>query len=112
MIPLTGCIRNLLNLEWTHGCICNLITEQENAQEDHLPGAITIPHDEIRDRAPDELADREATIVVYCASTTCRNSRIAAQTLTAMGYRNVVEYVGGKQDWTEAGFPLHGEVAA
>ena len=78
----------------------------------HLPGAINIPHDEIRARAPDELADREATIVVYCASTTCRNSRIAAQTLTAMGYRNVVEYVGGKQDWTEAGYPLHGEVAA
>lgn len=77
----------------------------------HLPGAINIPHDEIRQRAATVLPDRDAVIVVYCASTECRNSAIAANTLTAMGYRQVFEYVEGKRDWTDAGLPLQSEVA-
>lgn len=84
-------------------------------EAEHLPGAINVPHDEIRSRAPSDLPDRDATIVVYCASTECRNSRIAAETLSAMGYRNVLEYVEGKQHWKEAGYPLEsstGTVAA
>lgn len=72
----------------------------------HLPGALNIPHDEIRQRAATELPDRDAPIVVYCASTECRNSLIAAETLAAMGYRQVFEYVEGKRDWVDAGLPL------
>lgn len=53
-----------------------------------------------------ELAsDRDRDIVVYCASTTCRNSHIAAAQLERMGYRNVRVYGAGKQDWIEAGLP-------
>lgn len=73
--------------------------------EGHLPGAINIPHDEIRDRASTDLPDKNATIVVYCASTECRNSRIAAQMLLSLGYQQVFEYVDGKQDWVDSGFP-------
>ncbi len=75
---------------------------------EHLPGAINIPHDQIRERAGSQLPDKDATIVVYCASTECQNSSIAAQALTAAGYRNVLEYVEGKKDWQEAGYPLVG----
>ncbi|WP_409525618.1 rhodanese-like domain-containing protein [Nitrincola sp. MINF-07-Sa-05] len=76
---------------------------------EHLPGAINIPHDEMRKRAPVELPDKQAMIVVYCASTECQNSKIAAQILDADGYSNVFEYVDGKRDWLEAGFPLEGQ---
>lgn len=72
----------------------------------HLPGAINIPHDEVRARAGSDLSDKNATIVVYCASTECRNSRIAVQMLSSMGYQRVFEYVEGKQDWMEAGYPI------
>lgn len=78
----------------------------------HLPGAIHVPHDEIAARAASALPDREATIVVYCASTECQNSRIAAAALRAEGYRNVLEYVEGKSDWEEAGNPLERETPA
>ncbi|WP_227819960.1 rhodanese-like domain-containing protein [Marinobacterium aestuarii] len=73
---------------------------------EHLPGAINLPHDEIRLLAPSALPDKDATIVVYCASTECQNSSIAARTLTAAGYRNVMEFVEGKQGWLEAGYPM------
>lgn len=77
----------------------------------HLPGAINIPHDRIREEAPSQLPDKNALIVVYCANTECRNSALAAQDLEATGYRNVFEYVEGKKDWEAAGYPLLSRVA-
>ncbi len=32
----------------------------------HLPGAINLPVDRVRERTPDLLPDKEAEIVVYC----------------------------------------------
>lgn len=75
-------------------------------EAEHIPGAINIPHDEILKRAATELPDKNATIVVYCASTPCQNSKIATQALTSLGYQNAFEYVEGKADWKEAGLPL------
>jgi rhodanese-related sulfurtransferase len=85
-----------------------------NYYEDaHLPGAINIPHTEVRALAPALLPDKDAAIVTYCASTTCPNSEIAATVLTKLGYTDVREYVEGKQDWQEAGLPLeHGAPVA
>lgn len=73
---------------------------------EHLPGAINLPHDQVRERAATVLPDTNATIVVYCASTECRNSAIAADELGQLGYTRVLEYVEGKKDWKLAGLPL------
>lgn len=73
---------------------------------EHLPGALNIPHDEIQSYTPDMLPDKDAFIIVYCASTDCQNSKIATDTLKQIGYTNVVEYVEGKQHWLEANFPV------
>ena len=78
----------------------------------HLPGAINLPHDKVREMAPSLLPDRNAAIVTYCASATCQNSHIAAHTLRAMGYANVRVYAEGKQDWIEAGLPVEIGTAA
>ncbi len=77
--------------------------------KEHLPGAINLPHDQVRELAPALLPDRGAAIVTYCANTPCQNSGIAAATLIAMGYTDVREYVEGKQDWIEAGLPVETE---
>lgn len=74
----------------------------------HLPGAINIPHTEIEAGARALLPDRDAFIIVYCASLACRNSTLAAQALGRLGYRNVREYAEGKQDWSDAGLPMEG----
>jgi rhodanese-related sulfurtransferase len=73
--------------------------------EKHLPGAINLPHDRIAELAPQLLSDRAAEIVVYCASTTCQNSTLAAEKLMALGYTNVRDYKEGKQDWVDANLP-------
>lgn len=73
---------------------------------EHLPGALNIPHDEVRDKAADMLRNKDEFIIVYCASTACTNSKIAAETLQQIGYTNVHEYVEGKQDWLEAKLPV------
>ncbi len=81
-------------------------------REGHLPGALNLPHDEVRERAESLLPNKDDFIVVYCASEPCKNSRIAAQTLAEMGYTNVAEYEEGKQDWIEAGLAVEGEPVA
>lgn len=72
----------------------------------HLPGARHLPHDQVRQLAPSVLPDKQAEIVVYCASATCQNSHIAAKVLEQLGYANVAVYPGGKRDWQEAGLAL------
>jgi len=72
----------------------------------HLPGAKHLPHDQVRQLATRVLPDKNAAIVVYCASSTCQNSHIAAKFLEQMGYADVAVYAGGKQDWQAAGLPV------
>ncbi len=72
----------------------------------HLPGAINIPHTQVRELAGALLPDRDAAIVTYCSNTACRNSEIAAEQLAALGFSNVRKYAEGKQDWVEAGYPV------
>ena len=78
----------------------------------HIPGAININHDEVDERAPELLPDRDAEIVVYCASGPCKNSGIASARLAALGYTNVRDYHEGKAEWVEAGLPVVGEARA
>jgi len=54
---------------------------------EHLPRAINIPHDEIRQKIAKYVEDVDAFIVVYCASNECQNSKIAANILEQMGYK-------------------------
>jgi rhodanese-related sulfurtransferase len=100
--------REALEAELDRGAAITLVEAlpQQYFDEGHLPGAINIPHDQIRARAPSLLPDKDARIVVYCASATCRNSQLATDTLHRMGYTNAVDYVEGKQGWIEAGLAL------
>jgi rhodanese-related sulfurtransferase len=41
----------------------------ERYREAHLPGALNIPPDKIKELAPQVLPDKNAEIVTYCANT-------------------------------------------
>jgi 3-mercaptopyruvate sulfurtransferase SseA len=43
---------------------------EEQYRHTHLPGAINLPPDRVRELAPELLPDKEADIVVYCGSPT------------------------------------------
>lgn len=65
-------------------------------EQEHLPGARLIPEGELPRRAPGELPDQSALILVYCR--TGRRSEAAARALVAQGYTNVYD-LGGILDW-------------
>ncbi|MFE1593803.1 rhodanese-like domain-containing protein [Nocardia sp. NPDC058705] len=72
----------------------------------HLPGALNLTGDEVADRAPQLLPDRDAAIVTYCSNTACGNSEAVAMKLKALGYTNVRKYREGIQDWSDAGLTV------
>ena len=71
--------------------------EQDEFDEGHIPGAILIPYTEIENKAEATLPDKDKLILVYCRSG--RRSKIAAESLSKLGYTNVKEF-GGIIDWT------------
>jgi len=72
----------------------------------HLPGAVNIRSDDILDAAPERLPDKDAEIVVYCASPCFQRAGKAAARLERLGYSRVRHFEGGKEDWRAAGLPL------
>jgi len=74
--------------------------------EGHLPQAINIPSDKIEEEAPKKLIDKNAVIVVYCASYMCHASTEAARKLQALGYTHVLDFKGGKKVWQANAMPM------
>lgn len=75
----------------------------------HLPRAINLPPNTTEQLALTLLPDKNADIVLYCLDLECVASLDAAHALERIGYTNLYEYEGGKQDWVEAGLPTEGE---
>jgi rhodanese-related sulfurtransferase len=76
--------------------IMDVRTQAEFA-EGHIPNALLLPDNEIKQRAEELLPDKEQTILVYCRSG--RRSELAAKELIQLGYTNVYDF-GGILDWT------------
>lgn len=82
------------------------VLAEEDYASGHLPFAINIPVNKIGEEASRLLPDKDALIVVYCSGFLCTASTGAARALQSMGYMNVRDYKGGKEDWRVAGLPL------
>ena len=85
---------------WTHSRRC--VRALAPAGRDQPPARVG------RRPRPRESPDRDAEIVVYCASTTCDSSVQVGERLIELGYPNVHHYVEGKKGWIEAGLPVEG----
>lgn len=72
------------------------VREQDEFDEGHIPGAILIPYTKIDEKAEIMFKDKDKLILVYCRSG--RRSKIAAESLAALGFTNVKEF-GGIIDW-------------
>ena len=69
---------------------------QAEYESGHIPGAIVISHEEIKEKAEKTLPDKDRLILVYCRSG--RRSKLAAQDLADLGYTNVKEFSGEIRD--------------
>jgi rhodanese-related sulfurtransferase len=77
--------------------------------ESHIPGAISIPYDEVTlDPAPLERIDPAGRpIIVYCNGAGCEASRMLAELMMREhGMRRVLVYEDGLPDWVGAGKPV------
>ena len=72
------------------------VRTQEEYDQGHIKGAVLIPSTELSRRAPAELPDKEALIILYCRSG--NRSAAAARELADLGYTRVFD-LGGIIDW-------------
>lgn len=62
----------------------------------HIPEAILVPNETIKEKANEKLPDKDATYLVYCRSG--NRSAQASRVLSELGYHNIYDF-GGIQDW-------------
>src|ERR1700757_887188 len=79
------------------------VREPDEYEQGALPGAVHIPRGHLESQIEGRVTDHDAHIVIYCAGGT--RSAFAADTLTQLGYTDVVSVVGGFNKWKDEGRP-------
>ncbi len=77
------------------------VREPDEYEQGALPGAIHIPRGHLESQVENKISDHDAHIVIYCAGGT--RSAFAADTLTQLGYTDVVSMAGGFNKWKDEG---------
>ena len=84
------------------------VLDSGNFTKQRIKGSINVPLDQVSTLVPKIVPDKNAEIVVHCASYRCGASVKAGKALKALGYTNVADYKGGTQDWVKRGLPTAG----
>jgi sulfur-carrier protein adenylyltransferase/sulfurtransferase len=82
------------------------VREKDEWMEGFIPGAKWIPRGFLEQRIEDQVPEKSAPVIIYCASGT--RSALAARSLTELGYTDVASLRGGFTGWKRAG--LHFEL--
>jgi len=77
----------------------------------HIPGAKSVPFStDFLEKFEEQVkAPKDAEIIMYCASSGCQLSAMAADALEKAGYTNVGHYVDGLAGWQDAGYEFESE---
>lgn len=80
----------------------------DDYNEGHIKGAITLPVGEFDERVGNLLDDYspDQSIITYCSGRTCEDSHRLAQMLIDLGYENVSIMIDGFPGWKENGYPV------
>jgi len=72
----------------------------------HIPHAVSIPWQEMKDLLDELPADKSVPLVFYCGGLKCDLSHKAADLAVAQGYQNVRVFAEGEPGWQKAGNTL------
>lgn len=72
------------------------VRSKEEYEEEHIPNAVLVPNETIKEEAPSLLPDKDAVLLVHCRSGA--RSKQASDTLVKLGYTQVYDF-GGIMDW-------------
>ena len=88
-----------------NGVVLVDVRESEEWDAGHIPGAKHVPRGYLESRIEGAVADRDARVVIYCASG--QRSALAANTLREqLGYENVASMNGGITLWKDRGYDV------
>ena len=78
------------------------VREESEFKDGHIDNAILLPRGvlEFKIGNVSELADKSATVIVYCA--TGKRAALSANVMQMMGYNNVLSISGGYKAWMQA----------
>ena len=80
------------------------VRQPEEYEQMHIPGAVLIPLDDLKEEAREKLKDRAKSILIYCALG--GRSLEATKILSNMGFTNVTNLRGGIIAWKKEGYPV------
>ena len=80
------------------------VREPAEWEEAHIPEAKHLPRGLLEYQAAEQLPDKDARIVVHCASG--GRSALATRSLKEMGYTNDANMEGGINAWRERGYEI------
>jgi rhodanese-related sulfurtransferase len=71
----------------------------------HIPGAISLPLSRFDDFIAERMAQLRAAhlLIVYCSDWSCNDSYDLARKLLDKGFKTLLLYRGGMEDWQEKG---------
>jgi rhodanese-related sulfurtransferase len=75
-------------------------------EEEHIPGAISLPHREIDEKSTRHL-DKTKIYACYCKGTGCNASTRGALSMSKLGFK-VKELFGGIVSWKSDGYATEG----
>lgn len=82
------------------------VLDRKSYEKEHLPGALSIPLDELSGKAGELLPKKDELIITYCGGFDCPASTKAAKILLGQGYKNVLDYKGGLEDYKAGKLPV------
>jgi phage shock protein E len=85
---------NIVEQKIKSGGVVVDVRTQDEYEDEHFPGSINIPVNELVSRAK-EIGDKEKSILLYCASGA--RSAMGARLLKSLGFKDVVN-AGGLYD--------------
>jgi molybdopterin/thiamine biosynthesis adenylyltransferase/rhodanese-related sulfurtransferase len=80
------------------------VREKDEWTEGYIPGARWISRGFLEQRIEDQVPEKSAEIVLYCAGGS--RSALGARALEELGYTNVKSMAGGFTAWKRAGLPF------
>lgn len=80
------------------------VRESEEYRSGSIPGAIHVPRGFLEVKIEAAVPDPNSILVLFCAGGT--RSILAAETLSRMGYTNVLSMAGGFTKWVDEGRPV------
>jgi len=77
------------------------VREKDEWDAGHLPGAVHVPKSYLEQWSEDRIPDKTKTTILYCAGGV--RSVMAADTLSKLGYTNLISMTGGFNRWKDSG---------